>query len=138
MPVCLAHAHALMTGCAARGVAVVRIFCREGPATRHNPLAAAGGLIRPLDDLAPCDASATFDKQRHSALVGTDLPVWLRQHRIHWLIAAGVRTGQCCETTVRHTSDEGIAPPASPPASICPCTWWCTTAVKRWTPPSSR
>ena len=85
-----------------------RIFHREGPATRDTPFASESGLILPLNDLAPFDASATFDKQRHSALVGTDLPVWLRQHRIRLLIVAGVSTGQCFETTARHTSDEGI------------------------------
>ena len=108
VPAFLAHTNALLAGCAARGVPVVRIFHREGPASRDNPFAAESGLIRPLDGLAPFKANATFDKQRHSALVGTGLPVWLRQHGIRRLIIAGIRTEQCCETTARHASDEGF------------------------------
>src|SRR5213076_2673641 len=46
---------------------------------------------------------------RHSALVGTGLPVWLHQQGIKRLIVAGIRTEQCCETTARHASDEGWA-----------------------------
>jgi nicotinamidase-related amidase len=64
--------------------------------------------VRPLDGLAPFDAAATFEKQRHSALVGTGLSVWLRQQGIGRLIVAGIRTEQCCETTARHASDEGF------------------------------
>jgi nicotinamidase-related amidase len=50
------------------------------------------------------DAQESF---RHSALVGTDLPVWLVENGIQKLIASGIRTEQCCETTTRHASDLG-------------------------------
>jgi nicotinamidase-related amidase len=51
----------------------------------------------------------TFEKHRHSALVGTGLTVWLHQQGIQRLIIAGIRTEQCCEATSRHASDEGWA-----------------------------
>lgn len=108
VPAFLAHTNALLAGCAARGVPVVRIFHTDGPHNRDNPFAPESGLIRPLDGLAPFDASVTFEKHRHSALVGTGLPVWLRQQGTRRLIIAGIRTEQCCETAARHTSDEGF------------------------------
>lgn len=108
VPAFLAHSNALLAGCAERGVPVLRIFHTDGPRSRDNPFAPESGLIRPLDGLAPFDASATFEKHRHSALVGTGLPVWLRQHGTRRLIIAGIRTEQCCETTARHASDEGF------------------------------
>jgi nicotinamidase-related amidase len=85
----------------------VRIFHTDGPRTAANPFAPESGLIRPLDGLAPFDAAITFEKHRHSALVGTGLTVWLHQQGIRRLIVAGIRTEQCCETTTRHASDEG-------------------------------
>jgi nicotinamidase-related amidase len=52
-------------------------------------------------------AAATFTKNRHSALVGTGLQVWLTENHIQKLIISGIRTEQCCETTARHASDLG-------------------------------
>jgi nicotinamidase-related amidase len=49
----------------------------------------------------------TFYKQRHSALIGSGLPVWLTERGIQHLIVGGIRTEQCCETTTRHASDCG-------------------------------
>ena len=105
----LAHLNTLVAGCITRGVPVLRIFHTDGPRQADNPFAPESGLIRPLDGLAPFDAAATFEKHRHSALVGTGLPVWLHQQGISRLIVAGIRTEQCCETTTRHASDEGWA-----------------------------
>ena len=51
--------------------------------------------------------AAEFVKNRHSALVGTGLSVWLRRHGIGRLIVTGIRTEQCCETTARLASDFG-------------------------------
>lgn len=107
VPRFLAHSNELVAGCLQRDVPVVRIFHIEGPRRADNPFAPESGLIRPLEGLTPFDAAATFEKHRHSALVGTGLPVWLRQHGINRLIIAGIRTEQCCETTARHASDEG-------------------------------
>jgi nicotinamidase-related amidase len=107
LPDYLAATHALLAGCAERGMPVVRILHSDGPETAANPFAMASGHVRPLDDLQPHEVAATFIKHRHSALVGTGLAVWLRQHGIDRLIVAGIRTEQCCETTTRHASDEG-------------------------------
>ncbi|MBV8621733.1 MAG: isochorismatase family protein, partial [Curvibacter sp.] len=63
--------------------------------------------VRPLAGLREFEAAATFVKNRHSALVGTGLDVWLTQHGIGRLIISGIRTEQCCETTTRHASDLG-------------------------------
>ena len=107
LPDFLQHTNALLAGCAAQGVPVLRIFHTDGPPQADNAFATQSGLVRPLDGLAPFDAAATFEKHRHSALVGTGLAVWLHQHGISRLMVAGIRTEQCCETTTRHASDEG-------------------------------
>jgi nicotinamidase-related amidase len=108
LPAFLAQCNALTTGAAERGIPVVRIFHSDGPRVASNPFAPESGLIRPLDGLAPFDAAVTFEKHRHSALVGTGLSVWLREQGIRRLVIAGIRTEQCCETTTRHASDEGF------------------------------
>ena len=99
--------NALIAGCVARGVPVVRVFHCDGPAVPVNPFSAESGQVRPLAGLAAFDAAATFTKSRHSALVGTGLEVWLTQQGIGRLIVSGIRTEQCCETTTRHASDLG-------------------------------
>jgi nicotinamidase-related amidase len=103
----LRHVNALVDGAQARGIPIVRIFHTDGPAQADNPFALASGLVRPLEGLADFAAAHTIEKHRHSALVGTDLGVWLTAHGIRRLIVAGIRTEQCCETTTRHASDEG-------------------------------
>ena len=109
LPAFLERSNALLAGCAARGVPVVQILHTDGPREASNPFAIESGLVRPLDGLVPYDPAASFEKHRHSALVGTGLTVWLRQQGIDRLIIAGIRTEQCCETTARHASDEGWA-----------------------------
>lgn len=104
----LQSANALVAGCNERGVPVVRIFHVDAPDTASNPFAMSSGLVRPLEGLAPFLEATTIVKHRHSALVGTTLPIWLREHGIGRLIVAGIRTEQCCETTTRHASDEGF------------------------------
>jgi nicotinamidase-related amidase len=105
----LPHCNALIEGCVQRGIPVVRIFHTDGPREAHNPFAPESGLIRPLAGLLDVKEAATFEKHRHSALVGTGLSVWLVEHGIQRLIVAGIRTEQCCETTTRHASDEGFS-----------------------------
>ena len=107
VPAFVARCNALIAGAAERGVPIVRIVHTDGPREASNPFAVESGLIRPLDGIAPFDAAAAFEKHRHSALVGTGLPVWLHQQGIRRLVVAGIRTEQCCETTARHASDEG-------------------------------
>jgi nicotinamidase-related amidase len=92
----------LIDGAKAAGMPVVQIFH-----TRENsPFDPANGHVRTMDglDLTP---DAIFHKQRHSALAGTGLDIWLTQKGIRRLIVSGIRTEQCCETTTRHASDLG-------------------------------
>lgn len=107
LPAYVAAQNALIEGCVARSVPVVRIFHVEGHKTAANPFALESGFIQPLAELHTFDAAATFHKNRHSALVGTGLDVWLTQQGIGRLIISGIRTEQCCETTARHASDLG-------------------------------
>jgi nicotinamidase-related amidase len=108
VPAFLERVNALVGGCAAQGVPVVRVFHTDGPRTADNPFAMESGLVRVLDGVAPYDPALTVEKHRHSALVGTPLLPWLREHGIERLMIAGIRTEQCCETTARHASDEGF------------------------------
>ena len=107
MPVYLAAQNALITGCVAQGVPIIRVLHTDGPATPDNAFARESGHVVPLKGLADFEGAATFYKTRHSALVGTGLDVWLTTHGIHRIIISGIRTEQCCETTTRHASDLG-------------------------------
>jgi nicotinamidase-related amidase len=109
VPAYLSAQNALIAGCAAKGVPIVRIFHVDGPPTADNAFALASGHIQAIQGLADFEAAATFHKNRHSALVGTGLEVWLRQNQIGRIIVSGIRTEQCCETTARHASDMGYA-----------------------------
>ncbi len=97
----------LIDGCTQRGIPIVRVFHTDGADLADNPFARASGLIKPLEGLRSFDAALTVEKHRHSALVGTGLPMWLHSRGISRLLIAGIRTEQCCETTTRHASDEG-------------------------------
>lgn len=107
MPAYLAAQNALIEGCVARGVPVVRVFHTDGPDSVDNPFSVASGHVVPLKGLADFTPAATFIKHRHSALVGTGLDVWLTQQGVGRIIVSGIRTEQCCETTTRHASDLG-------------------------------
>ena len=107
LPAYISAQNALIEGCVAQGVPIVRIFHIDGPKAASNPFALESGFVQPLAELTPFAPAATFYKGRHSALVGTGLDVWLTQHGIQKLIISGIRTEQCCETTTRHASDLG-------------------------------
>ena len=107
LPAYLQAQNALIDGCVAQGIPVLRVFHSDGPEVAENPFSQASGQVRALDGLAPFEAAATFTKSRHSALVGTGLDVWLTEQGIQRLIVSGIRTEQCCETTTRHASDLG-------------------------------
>ncbi|MBP6007998.1 MAG: isochorismatase family protein [Rhodoferax sp.] len=107
LPAYLAAQNALIDGCVARGVPIVRVLHVDGPKTADNPFAMESGFVKPLAELRQFDEAATFQKARHSALVGTGLEVWLTEHGVRRLIISGIRTEQCCETTTRHASDLG-------------------------------
>ena len=109
LPGYLAKQNALIEGCVARGIPIVRVFHVDGAPTADNPFALESGYIQPIAGLAAFEPAATFTKSRHSALVGTGLEVWLTSHGIGKLIISGIRTEQCCETTTRHASDLGWA-----------------------------
>ncbi len=109
MPAYLNAQNALIEGCAGQGVPIVRIFHVDGPETADNAFAVESGHIAAIQGLADFKAAATFHKNRHSALVGTGLEVWLHQNQIGKIIVSGIRTEQCCETTTRHASDLGFA-----------------------------
>jgi nicotinamidase-related amidase len=108
MPAYLAAQNALIEGCVSQSVPVVRIFHVDGLKEQNNPFAMESGLIKPILGLSDFAAAATFHKNRHSALVGTGLEVWLHQNQIGKIIVSGIRTEQCCETTTRHASDLGF------------------------------
>lgn len=118
MPAYLAAQNALIAGCVARGVPVVRVLHVDGPRTASNPFAMESGYVVPLRDLVNFTAAATFHKGRHSALVGTGLDVWLTQHGMSRLIISGIRAEQCCETTARHASDLGWSVDYVPDATL--------------------
>jgi nicotinamidase-related amidase len=120
LPAFLAAQNALIEGCLAQSIPVVRVFHSDGPETASNPFAMASGHVRALQGLSEFDASATFLKHRHSALVGTGLDVWLIRQGIQRLIVSGIRTEQCCETTARHASDLGFTVDFVPEATL---TW---------------
>ncbi|MFZ3140618.1 cysteine hydrolase family protein [Polaromonas sp.] len=107
LPAWLAAQNALIAGCVARGIPVLRVLHTDGPKTAGNPFALESGHVAPLAGLLDFTPAATFLKSRHSALVGTGLDVWLTQHGVQRLIVSGIRTEQCCETTTRHASDLG-------------------------------
>lgn len=107
LPAYLVQQNALIEGCVAHGIPVVRVFHVDGPKNAANSFALESGLVQPLAELSRFEAAATFHKSRHSALVGTGLEVWLTQNGIQKLIMSSIRTEQCCETTTRHASDLG-------------------------------
>lgn len=101
----LPEQNALIAGAMAQGMPIIRVFHSDGPEEATNPFSQVSGHVRPLAGLTDFSAAATFTKNRHSALVGTGLQVWLTENHIHKLIISGIRTEQCCETTARHASD---------------------------------
>jgi len=120
MPAYLTAQNALIEGCAARGLPVVRVLHVDGPKAASNPFSLESGHVVPLAGLVDFTPAASFIKGRHSALVGTGLDVWLTQNGIGRLIISGIRTEQCCETTTRHASDLGWVVDYVPDATL---TW---------------
>lgn len=108
LPAYLAAQNALIQAAQRSGTPIVRILHVDGPKTADNAFALESGHVRPIEGLADFEAAATFQKSRHSALVGTGLDVWLTQNGIGRLVISGIRTEQCCETTTRHASDLGF------------------------------
>jgi nicotinamidase-related amidase len=93
---------ALIDGASTAGIPVVRIFHVE----EAGAFSETSGFVATLAPLR-IEPAVTFRKQRHSALVGSGLDVWLTENGIRRIIVSGIRTEQCCETTTRHASDLG-------------------------------
>ena len=64
LPAYLAAQNALIAGCVAAGVPVVRVLHSDGPEVAGNPFALASGHVRALDGLRGFEAAATFVKHR--------------------------------------------------------------------------
>lgn len=62
-----------------------------------------------LPEVAPVAGEAVIDKTTSDAFVGTDLEARLRAAGRDQLIACGVLTHECVESTVRHAADLGLA-----------------------------
>lgn len=107
MPAYLAAQNVLIEGCINKKIPVVRIFHVDGLNIASNAFAMESGHVKPVTGLTDFAVAATFQKNRHSALVGSGLQVWLNQNQIGKIIVSGIRTEQCCETTTRHASDLG-------------------------------
>ena len=102
VPGFIARVQAVVDEATARKIPVVQVFHVED----SGPFSEASGLVTTLSPLR-FTPDATFNKRRHSALVGSGLDVWLTRNGIRRLIVCGIRTEQCCETTTRHASDLG-------------------------------
>jgi nicotinamidase-related amidase len=95
---------ALVDGAKARQTPVIQIFHTE----EAGAFSLASGYIKTLASLS-ISPDVVFHKCRHSALLGSGLPIWLTEQGIQHLIVSGIRTEQCCETTTRHASDCGYS-----------------------------
>jgi nicotinamidase-related amidase len=101
-PAFIERQQALIDGARQRCLPVVQVFHVED----SGVFSLASGHVVAMAGL-DLKADAVFHKHRHSALVGSGLPVWLTERGIRRLIISGIRTEQCCETTTRHASDNG-------------------------------
>jgi nicotinamidase-related amidase len=95
---------ALADGAKAKGWAVVRVLHVED----EGVFSEASGHVSPMPEVR-YQPDVTVKKTRHSALVGSTLPIWLVRHGVRRLVVSGIRTEQCCETTTRHAADSGYA-----------------------------
>ena len=102
LPPYIERQQALIDGAKAAGIPIVQIFHVDG----DGPFSIGSGNVRALEPIRLV-ADTVFHKNRHSALIGSGLDVWLVQNGINRLIVSGIRTEQCCETTTRHASDLG-------------------------------
>lgn len=103
-PAFLQRLQSLIDGAKGRGIAIAQIFHVE----ETGAFSLASGYVKTLSALS-IEPDAIFHKRRHSALIGSALPVWLTERGIRHLLVSGIRTEQCCETTTRHASDSGYS-----------------------------
>jgi nicotinamidase-related amidase len=103
-PVFLDRLQWLVDGAKIRQIPVAQIFHVE----ESGAFSLESGYVKTLAALSIAP-EVVFHKQRHSALIGSGLSVWLTERGIQHLIVSGIRTEQCCETTTRHASDCGYS-----------------------------
>ena len=103
-PVFLERLQSLVDGARLRRIPVVQVFHVEDT----GAFSLASGYVKTMSALS-IEPDAVFHKRRHSALIGSALPVWLTERGIRHLLVSGIRTEQCCETTTRHASDCGYS-----------------------------
>jgi nicotinamidase-related amidase len=94
----------LVDGAKIRQIPIAQIFHVE----ESGAFSLESGYVKTLAPLSIAP-DVIFHKQRHSALIGSGLAVWLTERGIQHLIISGIRTEQCCETTTRHASDCGYS-----------------------------
>jgi nicotinamidase-related amidase len=94
----------LVDGAKIRQIPIAQIFHVE----EAGAFSLESGYVKTLAPLSIAP-DVIFYKQRHSALIGSGLSVWLTERGIQHLIVSGIRTEQCCETTTRHASDCGYS-----------------------------
>ncbi len=72
-----------------------------------------------IEELSPRPGEMWIKKHRYSAFKGTDLDMVLRAHRIETVIATGVSTNVCVESTLRDAFETGyyVAVPSDATAS---------------------
>ena len=87
VPAYLEAQNALIAGCVAAGLPVVRVFHTDGPDEPDNAFAPSSGLISPMEGLVNFEVAATFIKHRHSALVGTGLDVTVGSYAAATILA---------------------------------------------------
>jgi len=96
---------ALVDHARGRGDRVVWVLHTEpGTGSVFDP---ARGFVEPLDGLVPREGEPVLTKVVHSAFGGTGLQRHLTRWGVTELVVCGIRTEQCCETTVRAASDLG-------------------------------
>lgn len=103
LPEYLVKQNQLIKFCEIKDIPIVRIMHTGN----KDAFKLESGKVVPLVGLTDFKEEITIYKSRHSALVGTELSVWLVQNGIEQIIISGIRTEQCCETTARHASDLG-------------------------------
>ena len=102
VPAFLQNTQKLIDGAAAANLKIVQIFHVEP----EGAFSKASGHVKTLSPIT-VEPDTIIEKFRHSAFVGTNLDIWLKENRIIEINICGIRSEQCCETTTRNGSDIG-------------------------------
>lgn len=74
-----------------------------------SPVFAEGSEGWKLHEVVNVDYDLLVQKKLPSALAGTELGNWLREHQVDTLVVAGYMSQNCNESTIRHAAHEGWA-----------------------------